>query len=194
MFKRINSQIEELKNDKNINAGDKAGIFKVAEYLVIREDMAEKYNNPEKTLIEMWSFIKEEARKKAENGVAVLEDEEVYSLAIHYFDESNKALGIEKEQKKEKSTSKATKTSGNHTTVDKTQEQPKEENVVNIEMNENHEITKESYEQLEKIFNKPEEHKDDEIAMIFKGKPVTYKELREGNLFSRWVIYYGLYE
>lgn len=165
MFEKINSQIEEVKNDKNIGPGDKAGILKVAEYLLTREDMNEKYNNAEKSLIEMWNFIKEEARKKAENGVAVMEDTDVYSIAIHYFDESNEALEISKRQKKEKSTTKATKTKENTKTVDNVQEQPKEE-------------------KAEESVPVPE-HNDDDIAMIFKGKPITYKELREGNLFSR---------
>ena len=165
MFEKINSQIEEVKNDKNIGPGDKAGILKVAEYLLTREDMDEKYNNPEKTLMKMWDFIKEEARKKAENNVAVIPDEEVYSIAIHYFDESNEALGIEKEQKKEKSTSKATKTKENIKTFDNASEQPKEE-------------------KAEESTPVPE-HNDDDIAMIFRGKPVTHKELREGTYLSR---------
>ncbi len=165
MFEKINSQIEEIKNDKKIGAGDKVGILKVAEYLLTRNDMDEKYNNPEKTLLEMWKFIRNEAREKATNGVAVLDDEEVYSIAIHYFDERNETLGIDKEKKKEKSTSKVPKTSQKDTLIDKTQEQLKEENA----------------EESIPV----QEHKDNEIAMIFKGKPVTFKELREGNLFSR---------
>lgn len=190
MFERINAQIDEIKNDKKIGAQVKAAILKVAEYLLTREDMDEKYNNEEKTLKGMWDFIEGEAKKRAENNVAVIPDVEVYSIAIHYFDESNEALGIEKEQKKEKSTSKATKAKENTKNIDNASEQPKEGNIVKIEMNENHEITKESYEQLEKVLSKAEEkpaeeHKDDDIAMIFKGKPVTYKELREGTYLLR---------
>ena len=165
MFERINAQIDEIKNDKKIGAQVKAAILKVAEYLLTREDMDEKYNNEEKTLKGMWDFIEGEARKRAENNVAVIPDEEVYSIAIHYFDESNEALGIGKEQKKEKSTSKATKTKENTKNIDNAFEQPKEEKA------------KESAP--------VPEHNDDDIAMIFRGKPVTYKELREGTYLSR---------
>lgn len=172
MFEKINSQIEEIKNDKNIGPGDKAGILKVAEYLLTREDMDEKYNNEEKTLTGMWDFIKEEARKKAENGVAVMEDADVYSIAIHYFDESNEALGI----------GKATKTTKNHTSVDKTTKQPKKEKT-------DKKATEQDAKVEENASNTKQDadvqHNDDDIAMIFKGKPITYKELREGNLFTR---------
>jgi hypothetical protein len=88
-------------------------IKKVAEYLINREDMDEKYLNEEKNLTDMWSFITDEARKKAQNGCAVLEDKEVYGLAIHYFDETNDALGI--------------KTSKKETKIEKKQEVQKEE-------------------------------------------------------------------
>ena len=165
MFERINAQVDEIKNDKKIGVQDKAGILKVAEYLLTREDMEEKYNNEEKTLRDMWEFIKDEAKKKAENNVAVLGDEEVYSIAIHYFDESNETLGIGKVQKKEKSTSKATKTKENIENIDNASEQPKEE-------------------KTEESAPVPG-HNDNDIAMIFKGKPVTYKELREGTYLSR---------
>lgn len=32
-------------------------------------------------------YIKSEARKKAQNGVAVIEDKEVFGWAVHYYDE-----------------------------------------------------------------------------------------------------------
>ena len=92
MFERLKKLVEEIKTDTNISAEDKKGILKVAEYLLTRNDMDEKDNNPEKSLLEMWKFIKEEAKEKAINGVAVMDDEEVYSMAIHYFDESNEKL------------------------------------------------------------------------------------------------------
>ncbi len=73
-------------------------LLKIIDYLLTREDMNEKYLNEEKSLKQMVTFIKSEAEKKAVNGVAMLEDEEVYGLAIHYFDESNKKLNINKSQ------------------------------------------------------------------------------------------------
>lgn len=73
---------------------DKA-LLKIVDYLTSREDMNEKYLNEEKTLKQMIEFIKSEARKQAENGIAMIEDEEVYGWSIHYWDESNKDLKLE---------------------------------------------------------------------------------------------------
>lgn len=72
---------------------DKA-VLKIINYLLSRKDMNEKYLNEEKTLTQMIEFIKAKAKEKATNGVAMIEDDEVYSWAIHYFDESNKDLKI----------------------------------------------------------------------------------------------------
>lgn len=74
---------------------DKA-VLKIIDYLLLRKDMNEKYLNEEKTLTQMIEFIKSKAKEKATNGVAMIEDDEVYSWAIHYFDESNKDLKISK--------------------------------------------------------------------------------------------------
>lgn len=74
---------------------DKA-VLKIIDYLLSRKDMNEKYLNEEKTLTQMIEFIKAKAKEKATNGVAMIEDDEVYSWAIHYFDESNKDLKISK--------------------------------------------------------------------------------------------------
>ena len=77
---------------------DKA-LLKVIEYLVSREDMNEKYLNEEKSLKQMVEYIKSEAKKQAVNGMAMIEDEEVYGWAIHYFDETNEKLGVKVETK-----------------------------------------------------------------------------------------------
>ena len=77
---------------------DKA-LLKVIEYLVSREDMNEKYLNEEKSLKQMVEYIKSEAKKQAVNGMAMIEDEEVYEWAIHYFDETNEKLGLKVETK-----------------------------------------------------------------------------------------------
>lgn len=138
-IERIKKLSDEIKD---------ANIKKVAEYLINREDMDEKYLNDEKNLIEMWEFIKGQAKEQAENGCAVLEDEKVYGLAIHYFDESNEALGI---SKKEQKTTKKENTKA-------TDNKPKQ-----------------SKDKAE------EQHKDDDIVMKYKGKPVTYKEFKDGS-------------
>lgn len=134
-------------------------IKKVAEYLINREDMDEKYLNEEKNLTDMWGFITDEARKKAQNGCAVLEDKEVYGLAIHYFDETNEALGLKTSDKKEKK-EEATKQEENTKTVDNVEKQEEKAKVNNIE-------------------DVPA-HKDDDIVMKYKGRPVTYKEFKDG--------------
>lgn len=69
-------------------------LLKIIEYLLTREDMNEKYLNEEKSLKQMVEFIKNNAKKQAQNGIAMIEDETVYSWAIHYFDETNKDLEL----------------------------------------------------------------------------------------------------
>ncbi len=81
-------------------------VLKIVDHLISREDMNEKYLNEEKSLRQMISFIKSEAQKSQEDGCAILEDEEVYSLAIHYWDESNETLGLTKKETICKNTSK----------------------------------------------------------------------------------------
>ena len=61
-----------------------------------------------------------------------------------------------------------------------------EQKVIHIEMNENHEITKENYEQLENIFNKPleqpKEEKQEEILTLkftVRATKTKLKELKE---------------
>lgn len=58
-----------------------------------------------------------------------------------------------------------------------------EQKIVHIDMNENHEITKKSYEQLEDVFNKPleqpqEEKKEELFTMSFKVKNETKTRLK----------------
>lgn len=71
-------------------------LLKIVEYLISREDMNEKYLNEKKSLNEMVKYIKSEAQKQAKNGMAMIEDKVVYSWAIHYFDESDEDLELDK--------------------------------------------------------------------------------------------------
>lgn len=50
---------------------------------------AERYANPKKSIDECCKYITGEAYAKAKNGTAVLSDEVVYSMAVHYYDEDN---------------------------------------------------------------------------------------------------------
>ena len=166
MFERLKQLITEIKENTNISAEDKKGILKVAEYLLTRNEMDEKYNNPEKSLLEMWKFIKDEAKEKAINGVAVMDDEEVYSIAIHYFDESNEKLKIK--SKTTKATKKARATESDDTPKN---EELKQQGEISSEIDNKNDIV--------------ESKNDDEIVMIFKGQPVTYKQFKEGTYLTR---------
>lgn len=88
--------IERLKS--MIEGPFEKPLFKIFLYLKTREDMYDKYLNEEKSMSQMYDYIKNEARKQAKNGVAVIEDSVVYGLAIHYFDESNEDLGLNKKE------------------------------------------------------------------------------------------------
>ena len=85
---RLKSMIEEGPLKKPL--------FKIYMYLKTRNDMDAKFLNPEKSMTQMYDYIKEQVRKQAVDGVAMIEDAVVYGLAIHYFDESNKDLGWNK--------------------------------------------------------------------------------------------------
>lgn len=51
------------------------------------ELFAAKYANPKKSIDECCKYITGEAYAKAKNGCAVISDEEVYGMAVHYYDE-----------------------------------------------------------------------------------------------------------
>lgn len=53
------------------------------------ELFAAKYANPKKSIDECCKYITGEAYAKAENGCAVISDEEVYGMAVHYYDEED---------------------------------------------------------------------------------------------------------
>lgn len=71
--------------------------------------------------------------------------------------------------------------------IEEEKKKQEEEKTIHIEMNKNHEITKESYEQLENIFNKPlptpeiEEKKEEILTLRFtvKGTRTKLKALKE---------------
>lgn len=72
---------DECKNvkDKNLKL--------ICDYLLGREDMQEKLNNPNKSIEKMFSYVRNQAKKKAVNGCAVIKDTEVFGWAVHYYDE-----------------------------------------------------------------------------------------------------------
>ncbi len=55
----------------------------------VTDILAEKINNGKKTLAGGWNFIVSEAKKKAVQGCAAIEDKEVFGWAVHYFEEDS---------------------------------------------------------------------------------------------------------
>lgn len=72
---------EECKNVKDAN------LKLICDYLLGRQDMQEKLNNPNKSIDKMFSYVRSQAKKKAVNGCAVISDTEVFGWAVHYYDE-----------------------------------------------------------------------------------------------------------
>lgn len=54
---------------------------------VVSEQLADKINGGKKTLDGCYRYIVSEAKKRQENGCAVMSSEEVFGLTIHYFEE-----------------------------------------------------------------------------------------------------------
>lgn len=152
--------IEKIKTlaskEKNLS------IKKVADYLVTRSDMDEKYLNENKDLEKMWSYITERAKKQAVNGVACINDEEIYNWAIHYWDESEEDLKKENETN-DKLSKKETKA---------------------IEKESSNEIDAEKDVSGQKTEQKNGQ-KDTDIVFKYKGKDVTRAQF-ESKEFLTW--------
>lgn len=65
------------------------GLKIICEYLMSRNDMVSKLDNPKKSVDGMWNYIVSEAKKKAVKNCAIISDEEVFGLAVHYYDEED---------------------------------------------------------------------------------------------------------
>lgn len=68
----------------------------IVKHLMKQPNMSELYLNEEKNLDDLVSYINKKAKEQAVNGVAIIQDDEVYSWAILYFTSSNERLGIVK--------------------------------------------------------------------------------------------------
>ncbi len=90
-YQRIKDFYLEFKNENKDNA-----LIKIVTYLMKQQNMNELYLKEEKNLKEMMQYIKDQAKEKAVNNVAVIEDNNVYEWAITYFTKSNEELGINK--------------------------------------------------------------------------------------------------
>lgn len=74
-------------------------LIKIVDYLKSRIELDKYFLNEEKNLKGMSDYIKNLARKRAKNGVAVIEDETVYKWAVDYFIKTDKELGLESNKK-----------------------------------------------------------------------------------------------
>ena len=66
---------------------------------VASETLVQKINNGDKTMKGCMNFIKKQARGKAKNGCAMIQDIEVYGWAMHYFEEDDIKEGYVREPK-----------------------------------------------------------------------------------------------
>lgn len=57
------------------------------------ELFAKSYNNPKKNIKECCTYLMNEAKKAAKNGSIACKDEEIYGLAMHYYDEEDIEVG-----------------------------------------------------------------------------------------------------
>ena len=76
-------------NLEDLRKLDKKYAQAIADYLIKRiesdECLKEKLETTTKTLKGCLAYVKSEARKQAEDSVAVVMDSEVYEWAVHYF-------------------------------------------------------------------------------------------------------------
>lgn len=117
-FERLKEQVKDQE--------DKA-LLQTVDYLLSREDMEQKYLNPEKTIEEMAKFIKDKARKYMRNGWNYITNEVVYAWAIMYFSLPNSFLKIEKKdadksKNKTKTSSKKASSKNNVVSLEKAKE------------------------------------------------------------------------
>ncbi len=88
-YDRIKEQYLKLETKED-------ALKKIMLVLMKTPNMNDLYLNEEKNINEMMKYIKDNAKEKAVNNVAVIEDAEVYEWAIKYFSKSNDELGITK--------------------------------------------------------------------------------------------------
>ena len=85
--------------------------------------LAEKINGGKKTLEGFFRYAKDQARAKAVNGCACIDDKTVFGWAIHYFEDDDVREKRESGEPKAKAKTAATKAVPK--AVPKTEEQPK---------------------------------------------------------------------
>ena len=71
-------------------------LINIVNHLMLHTELNQAFLNEEKNLKDMAQYIKDNARKQAISGVAVIEDDVVYKWAIDYFVKTNEELKIKK--------------------------------------------------------------------------------------------------
>ena len=115
---------------------------------------------------------KKSLREQAENFINKISDD------LKLIETQEHKAEILVEYKQSLNVSNAITTVMNRVEAIKNEEKKQEEKVVHIEMNDNHEITKESYEQLEKVFT-PKQEKIYTIPFKATGTSVQLKMLKD---------------
>lgn len=67
----------------------KTKIDVIYRYLMTVPGIDAKMRNPNKNITDMFKYIENQARKQAVNGCAMIEDQEVFGWAVHYYDEDS---------------------------------------------------------------------------------------------------------
>lgn len=95
-----------LKIEKDLMKEEHPPVIRIANHLIevskIDGLVKETLDKENKSLKEMYSYVTSEAKKKAVNGSAMIEDAEVYGWAQHYYADDSI---INSKTKKEMSTS-----------------------------------------------------------------------------------------
>ena len=117
-LERLEAEILEL-NDYNVST--------IFNYLKTKTELYEKFNNSEKSLKQMYSYICDMARKQSKNNVAMIADRVVYLWATNYFNKSNEELGLNKPKSNASITKETKKENEKNKVVEVKEELEKEE-------------------------------------------------------------------
>ncbi len=109
--------LEDLKKQ------DDPLIIQVAKYLLTREDIKDNLNKENKSLEEMNKYIMSEVykmytkKKGKKNGGIGIEDEDVYNMAVHYYDEDDIKIDEIKDATVKSSNKEVSKTKNTNTSI-----------------------------------------------------------------------------
>ncbi len=82
-YKSLEEQIATVPDNLKTN------IDVIYRYLMSVPGMDAKMRNPNKNITDMFRYIENQARKQAIDGRAMIEDQEVFGWAVHYYDEED---------------------------------------------------------------------------------------------------------